>query len=479
MVIQHMGHIEFYPAKFYFLAGFISLNLFIPDTVFAGEVRFTPSVMLKESYSDNILLAPKGQEQGDFVSEISPAFSLQTKSSHFTANVDYTLQNLLYLKDSNRNQSFNQLSANSKAELVDDYLFFDINANHRQRIVNADQPIANNNIAITSNRTNVSSYNLSPYFQHSFRGIMDAALRYSYSNVDYRRDELIDSKQTGIFFQLSSPARETGFNWGVNYSKRKNNFETGNDSTFSRGSLQLGYRLTTRTNVYATGGKENNSFIVNNNQNIDKSFWNVGADWQPGARDNITVEFGERFFGKTGRFGWQHNARRLVLNADYREELSTSALTLLGRQQVGSIDSRNQPVDTGNSITSQVYVRKIATLGLTYRLSKTSFALNYSNDRRIFQDTGDETRTEFVSASVQLRSSSVLTYVLGTRWNSRYTSSTGGKTFITNVNFAIQQQLTPRIQAELAVKHSFRNSTNALTDYDENILSVGITQTFN
>ncbi len=479
MVIQHMEHIEPYRTKIYILAGVISLNLLSPYTVFAGEVRFTPSVMLKESYSDNILLAPKGQEQGDFVSEISPAFNLQMNGSSFTANVDYTLQNLLYLKDSNRNQVFNQLSANSNAELVDDYLFFDINANHMQRIVNADQPIANNNIAITANRTNVSSYNFSPYFRHSFQGVMDATLRYSYSNVDYRRDELVDSKQTGISLQLNSPARETGFNWGVNYSKRNNDFETGSDSTFSRGSLQLGYRPTTRTNVYATGGNENNSFIVNNNQNIDKTFWNVGADWQPGAQDSITLEFGERFFGKTGRFGWRHNARRLVFNANYQEELSTFALTLLERQQVGSLNAQNQPVDIGNSITSQVYVRKIATLGLTYNISKTSLALSYSNERRIFQDTDDETRTEFVNASVSLRSSAQLTYVLATRWNSRYTSSTGLKTYITNINFAIQQQLTPRLQAELAVRHSFRNSNNAVTDYDENILSVGITQTFN
>lgn len=480
MVIQHMEHIESHPAKFYLFAGFLSFNLLLVNVSFAGTVRFTPSIELKESYSDNILLAPKGREQGEWVTDISPAFSLQTTGSHFTANVDYTLQNLFYLKESKRNQTYNQLSANSNAELVDDYFFFDASAYHTQRIVNADQPIANNNIAVTRNRTNVSSYSLSPYFKHSFRGIMDATLRYSYSDVDYRRGELIDSKQSGVNLQLTSPEREIGFNWGLNYSKRKNNFAIGNDSMFSRGSLQLGYRLTTRANIYATGGKEENSFIVSNNQNIDKSFWNVGAGWQPGARDSITLEFGERFFGKTGRFSWRHNTKRLVLNANYQEELSTSALNFLQQQQIGYVSSRDQPADTtGNSITAQVYVRAIATLALNYTVSKTSLTMSYSNERRKFQDTGDATRYQYLNASVRLRSSSAWTYILGTRWRSLYTSSTGVKTFYSNINFAIQRQLTPRLQAVLAVNYSFRNSTNALTDYDENILSIGITKTFN
>ncbi len=480
MVIQHMEHIESQPVKFYFRTGSLLFGLLLVHTSFAGEVSFIPSVMLKESYSDNILLSPKGQEQSDLVSEISPAFQLQSKSSHFTANIDYTLQNLFYSKDSNRNETYNQLAANSNAELMDDYLFFDANVYHTQQIVNANQPVSNNNIAVTSNRTNVSSYSLSPYFKHSFRGVLDASLRYSYSNVDYRRGGLIDSAQSSFNFQLNSPTRVVGFNWGLNYSNLKTDFVSGSDSTFSRGSLQLGYRLTSRTNIYATSGKENNSFTVSNGQNIDQTFWSVGADWQPGARDSVKLELGERFFGKTGRFSWRHNTRRLVLNADYQEELSTSALTLLQQQQTSSISTQNQPVDTsGNSITSQVFVRTISTLGLTYTISKTSLAISYSNERRKFQASGDATRYQNANASLRLKSSSVLSYLLGMRWTGQSTSSTGAKAFLTNINFAIQRQLSPRLQAELAIIHSLRTSTTALTDYNENILSLGITQTFN
>ncbi len=478
MVIPHMEHIESRFIKLCFLAWFLLFNFLFAKASY-GEIRFTPYVALKESYSDNILLAPKGQEQSEFVTEISPGFNLQTTGSRFRSTVNYTLQNLYYLKESNRNQVYNQLAASSNAELVDDYFFFDANANHTQQIVNADEPVTNNNISVTSNRISVTSYNLSPYFRHSFRGVMDATVRYSYSQVDFRRDELLDSKQSGIDLQLTSPQRTTGFSWGVNYSKLKSDFGTGNEFIFGRGSLQLGYRFTTRTNIYATSGKEDNSFAVNNNQNIDQSFWNIGAGWQPGAQDSINIEFGERFFGKTGRFGWRHNARRLVFSIDYQEELSTSALTLLDQQQADTTGVQNQAISLGTSITSQVFVRTIGTATLTYALSKTNLVMSYSNERRKFQDTGDMTRIQFASASVQLRSSPVWTYRLGTNWSRRYNSITDLKTSFTNINFAIQRQVTPLLQAVLAFNVSLQNSTNPVTDYDENILSFGITKTFN
>ena len=482
MVMQHMEPINLRSVRYYFLAGFafFLVNLLFSPFVFAGEVRFVPSVLIKESYSDNILLAPAGQEQGEFVTEVAPAFSLGMNGTHFTANVNYQLQNLLYLKESSRNQTYNQLTANSNAELVNDYLFFDINANHTQQIINASQPVGNNNIAVTSNRSNVSSYSLSPYFEHSFRNVMDALIRFSYSKVDYRRDELIDSSQNSAIVQLNSPISSMGISWGLNYSKQKNDYETGNDSEFKQVGGQLGYRFTTRTHLYASAGKDENTFTVANNQDINQTYWNVGLDWQPGGRDSIALQYGERFFGHTGQFSWRHNTRRLVLNANYEEELSTSAQTLLQSQQTAAADSQqNQPLDTSNSISTDVFVRQISTIGLTYTISKTALNLNYSNDRRKFQNSGEVTRTQNVNAGVALRASPVLSYIFDARWSRNYTSSTGAKIFNLNLNFTVQRQLSPRLQADFSLIHGLRYSTNFATDYEENIISLGVTQTFN
>lgn len=493
MVTHHMGHNENSSSVFYLyntniacrrltihLAVLFTISFFYVNSAYAGVVTFTPSISLKESYSDNILLAPKGQEESETVTEISPAFTLLMRGSKFNASVNYTMQNLLYKKKNNRNETYNQLSAASTSELVDNFFYFDVNADHTQQIINADEPVGNNNIAVTNNTSNVSSYSLVPYFRHSFRDAFDMLVRYSYSEVDYRRDDLVDTTQTGSDVELNSPTNTTGFSWGLNYLQQKSDYETGSDSEFKRGSLQLGYRFTSRTHIYASKGKDENTFTVSNNQDISEPFWNAGIDWQPGSRDFLTLQYGERFFGHTTQFSWRHSARRFSLNANYEEELSTSASSLLQSQQIGSTASQqNQPVDANNSVNSQVFVRELGTVGLTYTVSKTTLSLNYSNEKRKFQSTGDITQAKIANLSVNLRSSPVLTYIFGTTWRSNYTASTDIKSFNTNLNFTIQRQLAPSFQAEFFLSHGIRRSINAVTDYDENIISLGLTKTFN
>jgi len=462
----------------------VPFSFFLANNSFAGEITFTPSLGIKESYSDNILLAPKGQEQSESVTEISPAFTFKTRGSHFNASVNYSMQNLLYKNENSRNQTYNKLAATSTSELLDDYFYFDLNANHSQQIINPDQPIGLNHIAITNNTSDVSSYSMAPYIRHSFHNIADILLKYSYSNVDYRRDELIDVTQSGVNLDLASPSKTPGYSWGLKYLQQKSDYVTGNDSEFIRGSLQLGYRFTSRMHVYASKGKDENMFTVANNRDISSSFWNAGFDWQPDSRDSVTLQYGERFFGHTAQFGWRHSAKRLTLNAHYEEELSTSALSLLQSQQfsnasINSSSQQNQAIDQANPINSRVFVKELASVGLIYKISKTSFSLNYSNDKRIYQDTGDITEANSAHLSISLRSSPILTYVFRTSWNSTHTASTDIKTSNTNLNFSVHRQLAASLQAEFSVSHGLHRSTNTATNYDENIVSLGITKTFN
>ena len=154
--------------------------------------------------------------------------------------------------------------------------------------------------------------------------------------------------------------------------------------------MQLGYRFTARTHIFASAGKDENTYTAVGNQNIDESSWHLGLDWQPGSRDFISLQYGERFFGHTGSFSWRHNARRLNVNANYQEELSTSALSLLQSQQLASSNpEQTQQVTTNSSITSQVFVRELTNIGLTYTISKTTLSGQISNETRKFQESGD------------------------------------------------------------------------------------------
>ena len=451
------------------------------EPVLAGEVKFTPSIGVKESYSDNILLASRGQEQGEFVTEITPAFSLQMNGNKFNANVDYTLQDLRYLKVNDRNRTYSQLNANSTAELISDSFYFDVNAYRNQQIVDADQPIGFNNIAVTTNLTNVTSYSLSPYYEHRFGNTLEALVRFTSSEVNYGQDNLTDSRQNGSQLRLNSPDRIVGVTWALDYSNLETRYDSGNTTEFKRASISLGYRFTPRFSLSATSGKEDNSFAVSNNQDIKSTFWNADMNWQIGSRDTVSLGYGERYFGKTQNFRWQHSGRRVNLIADYQEDLSNYALTLLQTQQTANANSVQNQQFVGNTgtINTQTYVRQVGSLNLGYSFSKTTLSLLYSDERRIYQGSNDFLRFQNASLSLTLRSSSVLSYQLGTRWFSNYTSSSDFKTSNTYIDFSIQRGLSPALQAELKVSRNLRRSNSATTDYSENIVSIGFIKTFN
>ena len=52
------------------------LLLLIAQRASALDWLVAPSLRLRESYSDNALLAPPGQEKSDFITEIAPAIAL-------------------------------------------------------------------------------------------------------------------------------------------------------------------------------------------------------------------------------------------------------------------------------------------------------------------------------------------------------------------------------------------------------------------
>ena len=87
--------------------------------------RFTPSLGIDETYSDNINLAPAGSQVSDFVTTISPALRLTRYGARVTATFDYNPQLLYYSRGSNGVQVRNYLDAVANAALIENFLYFD------------------------------------------------------------------------------------------------------------------------------------------------------------------------------------------------------------------------------------------------------------------------------------------------------------------------------------------------------------------
>ncbi|MDO9188337.1 MAG: TIGR03016 family PEP-CTERM system-associated outer membrane protein, partial [Sulfurimicrobium sp.] len=116
----------------------------------AADWKITPSLDLKETYSDNIRLASPGNEKSDFVTQINPGISLTGTGPRLKVNARYGMQNLIYAEESSRNTLRHQLNAGANAELLDDLLYLDGKASiSQQNISTFGQQSTGDNINIT------------------------------------------------------------------------------------------------------------------------------------------------------------------------------------------------------------------------------------------------------------------------------------------------------------------------------------------
>jgi len=82
--------------------------------VHAGQWTITPRISVAEVYSDNINLDDSDKEY-DLVTEITPGISVHGESARLRADLDYQLQNTIFLRNSDANGTSHRLNANGTA----------------------------------------------------------------------------------------------------------------------------------------------------------------------------------------------------------------------------------------------------------------------------------------------------------------------------------------------------------------------------
>ncbi len=288
----------------------------------AAEWRVLPRLNLVETYSDNVRLSAGGSHSGDSITQINPGIMVDGVGNRFKANVNYMMNNLIYAQNSNFSQMRHQLNSTGTAELYKDLFFVDGRASITQQNVSFLGPQAIDNVNVTGNRTNISTYSISPYLNHRFQNFATAQLRYTRSWVNSSTNALFNSSGDGILFNLNSGTEFKTLNWGVNYNNQMIHFSTGRTVEMERSTANLRYMLTPQFGLTATGGYERNSFISIRGS-PSAPLWTVGLVWEPTERTNISVSGGQRFFGNTYSAQASHRTRLTTWNFSYSQNITT------------------------------------------------------------------------------------------------------------------------------------------------------------
>jgi hypothetical protein len=344
-----------------------------------------PSVSLAEVYSDNFELVPDSAARSNYATVLRPGLSGCSVGSRLYTTFDYSAQLIRYARNPPKDQVYNQFKGALKADLYGNHLFLDANGKYGQSVIDPMAVYSTNNVfSTTSNRANVWTSSVSPYWKQSLGRLGLATLRYSYGRVVYTNTSLNGSKNWTKSFHLVSPSSNVDWSWTLDWKSTRVKYDdTGKTDYFDNASLRLGYQLFYNVKLLATGGVENDYKPDGTVDRYGSHFWNAGFQWA-NPFSSLQVLYGHRFFGHSWAVNAGYHARALQLRMGYTETPTVSSL-----QQV---EAATAPAVTAGPVTplnqlqnTSLYIDKRWTTNVTYLMSRSRLNVGLFDDRKYYR----------------------------------------------------------------------------------------------
>jgi len=482
----------------------------------AGDWTVKPRLTLAESYLDNVTLAPSGKEQWDMITEVNPGVEIDGRGARVRGHLNYQLQNLVSLRNSDRNNTYQQLSATGDAELTKNWFYLDAKSSIRQSIISATAPISADNLHTTNNRTNVYTYTLSPYMRHNFGGWVNSLLRYTHQGVNYATGAA-DANINAVQARLSGGRRFSRLGWSLDYQKKNVNRTNAFDARYESSTANVRYRLTDTVSLLGQAGYENNKY--RSSRNIQNgSYWGAGLGWtpsrhfsaqalkgdrfetasvtvSPSPRTSMTATYRKRGVGLNPGVVWSGTARLATRNTSWQAKYleSTTTVQQLSATRlllVGCIDALGQPVPYGSpdavvcrgvpidllSLTNEEIVRKRGSLTAGFKTAKSGFRVTLFDERREYQLSNVTERTKGARTSWNWRFSGRTRSLMSLNWQRTHFLNRQGDYWV--FREALIRRISPKLTSALEYQHTTRTTDQIGGDYDSNRVTARVTMYF-
>jgi len=473
----------------YFFRLLIAACLFVlvVESLQAAEWRFRPRLTVEGTYSDNITLTPDGES--DFVTDISPGFTLNGKGRRFFFDVFYNLQYLHYAQNTGSNRFNNYLQVLGNGEVAEDLFFIDLRSTVRPENISNRPNTANSSISITDNVTNVYTFGISPYLTHRFGSFMDGEARYSFDRVEYEESSRSDSSTNAIFLNLKSGRAFQTFTWDTFYRWRQEDPEVGQVITFQRIEAAGSYHFNRKAAVVFGTGYEDNEFLGSQITDTTAVTWLAGVRLTPNPRTLLEGGAQNRFFGTAPYLNIEYRSGRTAFGLHYNEDVTTNNQVRSNQTFVPLLDPFGDPIldpDTGEAtripidspgIRNEVLVIQQLDGTLAFRGQRTDVGFTVLGTRRDFQFSPNEDVYGIRAFATRRLSRRTSVRLSGRMTRSEFDGPTPNRTQW-EVGIDLNRQFSSDFSGRIALFHITQDSKDPAFNYDENRLTLGITKFF-
>lgn len=350
-----------------------------------AEIKVTPTLSATETWTDNVNLAPADRAYREWVGEVVPGLVITENTPRLQLSFNYQLHRYFYSDKNapNLHDSSRSLQGALKSRLVEDLLFLDASANRSQTAISAFGPQVADNPYTTVNRTEVSTWSVSPYLTRHLGSTADLLVRYTRDSVDTGRDTYGNTKGSATDVALSSSGERT-LGWNLRYDHQDLNDRLAGDSSSTSTQAGLSWQVQPSLAFTGSAGYDDYDYQSLGGRTRGRS-WNVGFHYTPSPRTSLTMSYGHRYFGKSRALAAMHRSRHTVWNITYDESVTTTRQQFLLPATVDTaalLDRMFASTYTDAALRRQAVDAYMAAAGLPPSLANN---INYLSNRYMLQ----------------------------------------------------------------------------------------------
>jgi uncharacterized protein (PEP-CTERM system associated) len=291
-----------------------------------ADWKFTPTMGLAETYSDNPGLLPNDQAHGQFITESIPGFTLSSRSHRLQLNASADWHFYAYQHKDTPNLHGRERRYDGRAEaiVIEDLLSVVASANAASRATSAFGPQFSN-LYSTTNRTDIQTWSISPTLRHRFGQTANLTVQATRDSVKSNQPTAAysDSMGSTAALSLDSGANFNTLGWGLQYTRQNLDSKQFGSTTSENANASLRYRLGREWTALATVGYDDYEYLALRDRNAGRSY-TVGFSWTPSSRTSIEASYGRRYFGKTGSLSATSRNRYLISRVIYSDQVTTN-----------------------------------------------------------------------------------------------------------------------------------------------------------
>lgn len=284
-------------------------------------VSVSARVSVTETMTNNAALSSTAAKS-DQITEVSPGIHLDINGARLKTYLDYSLTHIDYAQGTSGNHNQNALNTFGTLTAVDNWAFLDFSGNISQQTISAFGTQSTNNTNINANRTEVASYNLSPYVKGHLGDDVNYEARVSRAVSSSDNAAVSNTATTNSVVKVSNASAFRSLGWTTDLSRQQASYSTGRTTEANIYSVGLTYKVTPQVKLSATTGQESNNYTSLDKQNY--STHSVGLDWSPSELTKLSALTGKRSFGNTHNVSFEHRSARTVWRFSDSKDVSTN-----------------------------------------------------------------------------------------------------------------------------------------------------------